>query len=73
MTDTVAPEINAPELSTKQQLMKDLAAAQKELVRAQATMVKAHQLAKHIPMYERMGKIITELRNMMIEVPKLPL
>ena len=50
-----------------------LAAAQKEAVRAQQALKEASRLAVHIPMYDRLGKIITELRNMLIEAGKLPL
>lgn len=50
-----------------------LSDAQKALVRVQQALTEANKLAVQIPMYDRLNKIVTELRNMMIEAPKLPL
>ena len=56
-----------------QAVMQALSAAQKEVVRAQAALKVASPLAVHLPMYVRLGSIVTELRNMLMEAGKLPL
>lgn len=54
-------------------VMAALSEAQKALVRVQQALTDANKLAVQIPMYDRLNKIVTELRNMMIEAPRLPL
>jgi hypothetical protein len=59
--------------SKAQGVMVALSDAQKALVRVQQALLDANKLAIQIPMYERLGKMITEIRHMMIDAPKLPL
>lgn len=47
--------------------------AQKGVVGVQAALKDYNVLAVQIPMYERLGKIVSELRNMSTEAQKLPL
>lgn len=50
-----------------------LSNAQREVVKVQTALTDANPLAAQIPMYERLGKIVSELRNMLVEVSRLPL
>lgn len=56
-----------------QSVIAALSEAQKAIVKVQQALTAANKLAVQIPMYDRLGKIVTELRNMMTDAPKLPL
>ena len=56
-----------------QVVMKALSEAQKALVLVQTALTNANKLAVEIPMYDRLGKMISELRTMMAEMPRKPL
>ena len=56
-----------------QPVMTALSDAQKAVMRVQTALKEGNPLAVQIPMYDRLGKIITELRNMMMEAQRLPL
>ena len=56
-----------------QAVMVALSEAKKSVVSVQTALTEANQLAVLIPMYIRLGQIVTELRNMMVEAPKVPL
>lgn len=60
-------------LENVQGVLAALSEAQKSVVRVQTTLTTAHPLAAQIPMYEKLNKIVTELRTMMVDAPKLPL
>ena len=47
--------------------------AQKGIVNVQKVLVEANPLAVQIPMYERLGKIVAELRGMLVDAQRLPL
>lgn len=47
--------------------------AQKSIVKVQQALKDANPLAVQIPMYDRLTKIVTELRNMLIDAQRLPL
>lgn len=50
-----------------------LSDAQKGIVKVQQALVEANPLAVQIPMYDRLGKMVAELRNMLVESSRLPL
>lgn len=50
-----------------------LSEAQKRVVLVQQALVEANPLASQIPMYEKLGKMVADLRGMMVELAKLPL
>ena len=60
-------------LENVQAVMAALSDAQKALVKVQQALTSAHPLAAQIPMYDRLNKITTELRNMMLDAQRLPL
>lgn len=56
-----------------QVIMLALSNAQKGIMNVQKTLTDANPLAAQIPMYDRLNKIVSELKTMMIDAQRLPL
>lgn len=60
-------------LENVQAVLGAISEAQKGLIKVQSALTSAHPLAAQIPMYDRLGKMVAELRTMMLDAQRLPL